>query len=133
MGVEQNFPPYEFTDENGNFTGISADYRNLLSQLLGVDLRWKPTPDFSTVREKIKNKDLDVVLLLTPTEERKQFLRFTKPFFDYQLVIATRDDYPVVFGLDEFKDKTVAVVEGYASAEYIAKNTPAEYRHLSDR
>ncbi len=124
MGVEQNFPPYEFSDENGNFTGISADYRNLLSQLLGVDLVVEASPDFSTVREKIKNKDLDVILLLTPTDERRQFLRFTRPFFDYQLVITTRDDYPVVFGLDEFKDKTVAVVEGYASAEYIARVYP---------
>ena len=124
MGVEQNFPPYEFSDENGNLTGISADYRNLLSQLLGVNLVVEASPDFSTVRDKIKNKDLDVILLLTPTEERKQFLRFTRPFFDYQLVIATRDDYPVVFGLDEFKDKTVAVVEGYASAEYISRVYP---------
>ena len=36
---------------------------------------------------KIKNKELDVVLLLTPTQDRKEFLRFTQPFFDYQLVM----------------------------------------------
>lgn len=124
MGVEQNFPPYEFTDENGNFAGISSDYRDLISDLLGVNLQVETYPDFASVREKIKNKELDVVLLLTPTDERKQFLRFTKPFFDYQLVIVTQDDYPVVFRLDEFNDKTVAVVDGYASAEYIAKNYP---------
>jgi PAS domain S-box-containing protein len=124
MGVETNFPPYEFVDDKGLFTGISADYREIIQRKLGVDLQVQQFPDFATIRDKIKNKELDVVLLLTPTADRRNYILFTQPFFNYQLVIVTRDDHPVVFGLDEFKGKRVAVVEGYASAEYISKNYP---------
>jgi PAS domain S-box-containing protein len=124
MGVEQNYPPYESVDKDGNFTGISADYRKILSQRLGVNLQVQSYPDFSTIHDKLAGKNLDLVLLLTPTAERANFLDFTQPFFDYQLVIVTRDDYPVVFSLDEFRGKKVALVKDYASADYIAKNYP---------
>ncbi len=124
MGVERNYPPYEFTDNQGNFTGISADYRNLVSKRLGLEIQVEQFANFSIIRDKIDNKELDVVLLLTPTTERKEFLLFTQPFFEYQLVIVTRDDHPVVFGLGEFKGKKVAIVEGYASSEYVSKEYP---------
>jgi PAS domain S-box-containing protein len=124
MGVEQNFPPYELIDDNGVFTGVSADYRTIISQRLGIDIQVESFSDFSIIHDHIKNKNLDLVLLLTPTAERKEFLLFTQPFFDYQLVIVTRDDFPVVFNLDDFLGKTVAVVEGYASSEYISQKYP---------
>lgn len=124
MGVEENFPPYEFLDEQGAFTGISADYRAIISSKLGIQLEVQQYSDFSRVRAAIQRKDLDLVLLLTPTADRKEFLLFTQPFFDYQLVLVTRDDYPAVNGLEDFNGKTLAVVRGYASAEYISKNYP---------
>ncbi len=128
VGAEINYAPYEFQDVRGRFTGVVADYLELIRERLdasiGVRFDVKQLPDFSSVEDKLKRHELDIVLALTPTKEREDFLSFTKPYLQYVNVIVTRDDFQFVTGLADFTDERVAVVSGHSAQQLVARAHP---------
>ena len=80
--------------------------------------------DFGTVEEKLRKRELDVILALAPSTEREQFLIFTKPYLHYVNVIVTRDNYGFVSSLRDFAENRVAVVEGHSSKQLTARVYP---------
>jgi len=90
VGAETNYAPYEFQDSRGHFSGMVADYMEVLKRRLGVRFQVQQMPDFAAVENKLRKREVDVVLALAPTAEREEFLRFTKPYLHYVNVIVTR-------------------------------------------
>ncbi len=124
IGAETNYAPYEFQDSRGHFTGMVAEYLELIRERLGMRFEVHQLLDFEAVENKLKRRELDVVLALPRTSEREEFLAFTKPYLHYVNVIVTRDDFPFVSGLRDFADERVAVVTGHSSQRLVAKVYP---------
>ncbi|PWT74017.1 MAG: hypothetical protein C5B46_04700 [Proteobacteria bacterium] len=124
VGAETNYPPYEFQDSNGRFTGVVADYLEAIKHKLGVRFQVYQLLDFAAVEDKLRKRELDLILALAPSAEREQYLVFTKPYLHYVNVIVTRDDYGFVAGLKDFKENRVAVVEGHSSKQLTARVYP---------
>jgi len=114
VGYDPDFPPLEFLDEQGKYAGMGADYLALLQKHLGVELHIVPgIKNWSQTVEMAKNRQLDVLPVLTPSQERSEYLKFTRPYINYTRVILTRDDYPFITGLADLAGNRVAIVEGY--------------------
>ena len=124
IGAETNYAPYEFQDSRGHFVGVVADYLDIIRYKLGVRFQVNQLPDFGTVENKLRKKELDVVLAVASSSDREEFLNFTKPYLHYVNVIVTRDDYSFVSGLKDFKENRVAVVEGHSSKQLTARVYP---------
>ena len=124
IGAETNYAPYEFQDSRGHFVGVVADYLEIIRYKLGVRFQVNQLPDFGTVENKLRKKELDVVLAVASSSDREEFLNFTKPYLHYVNVIVTRDDYSFVSGLKDFKENRVAVVEGHSSKQLTARVYP---------
>ena len=124
VGAETNYAPYEFQDSNGRFTGVVAEYLEAIKRKLGVRFQVYQLLDFAAVEDKLRKRELDVILALAPSAEREQFLVFTKPYLHYVNVIVTRDDYGFVAGLKDFRQNRVAVVEGHSSKQLTARVYP---------
>jgi two-component system sensor histidine kinase EvgS len=124
IGAETNYAPYEFQDSRGHFVGVVADYLDIIRYRLGVRFQVNQLPDFGTVENKLRKKELDVVLAVASSADREDFLNFTKPYLHYVNVIVTRDDYSFVSGLKDFKENRVAVVEGHSSKQLTARVYP---------
>ncbi|HXV08456.1 MAG TPA: transporter substrate-binding domain-containing protein, partial [Burkholderiales bacterium] len=124
IGAETNYAPYEFQDSRGRFTGVVADYLELIRQRLGMRFEVHQLLDFEAVENKVQKRELDVILALPRTTEREESLAFTKPYLHYVNVIVTRDDFGFVTGLRDFADERVAVVAGKSSQRLIAKIYP---------
>jgi two-component system, NarL family, sensor histidine kinase EvgS len=124
IGAETNYAPYEFQDSKGRFIGVVADYLDLIRQRLGLEFEVYQLLDFSAVESKLRSRELDVVLALTPTSEREQFLAFTKPYLHYVNVVVTRDDFGFVTGLRDFENQRIAVVGGHSSQQLVARAYP---------
>ena len=136
VGAETNYAPYEFRDSNGQFVGVVSDYVELVRKRLGVRFQVNQLLDFEAIEDKLRKRELDVVMALTPNPEREQFLNFTKPYLHYVNVIVTRDDYGFVSGMRDFPEGRVAVVRGHSSQTliqrvYPERNVPA-YSDLLD-
>ena len=124
VGAETNYAPYEFQDSRGHFSGVVSDYMEILRRRLGVRFKVQQMPDFAAVETKLQNREVDVVLALTPTADREQFLLFTKPYLHYVNVIVTRDDFAFVTGLRDFVPERVGVVKGHSSQQLVSRAYP---------
>jgi polar amino acid transport system substrate-binding protein len=124
VGAETNYAPYEFKDVDGRFTGIIADYLDIIKHRVNAQFQVSQLKDFTMVEEKLRKRELDVILALAPSTEREQFLIFTKPYLHYVNVIVTRDNYGFVSSLRDFAENRVAVVEGHSSKQLAARVYP---------
>src|SRR5829696_7167193 len=66
VGAETNYAPYEFKDADGRFTGIIADYLDIIKHKVGAQFQVSQLRDFGTVEEKLRKRELDVILALAP-------------------------------------------------------------------
>jgi signal transduction histidine kinase/DNA-binding response OmpR family regulator len=123
VGAETNYAPYEFQDK-GQFVGVVADYLEIAKKRLGLRFQIFQLLDFEAIEDKLRKRELDVVMALTRNPEREEFLRFTKPYLHYVNVIVTRDDFRFVSGMRDFPQGRVAVVKGHSSQTLIQKVYP---------
>jgi PAS domain S-box-containing protein len=124
LGVDPAWPPYEFVDAAGRYSGIAADYVALLRERLGIDMEVQPGLSWEQVLTRLENKELDVSPAITKTPERSRFLLFTQPHVKYSVAIVTQLAHPGVDGLAALAGKNVALVKGYAFTELALASQP---------
>lgn len=124
LGIDPDWPPFEYFDEQQQYSGMAADYINLLSSKLGIHMEPVQGLSWSGVLTEAENKRLDVLPAATATPQRKRYLNFTAPYLDFPMVIITRDDAPFISSLQALSKQQVAVVKGYVSHELLSSNHP---------
>jgi len=124
LGVDRAWPPMEFIDDKGKYSGIASDYVHWFGRQLGI--HWvKPEPlPWSEVLARAKARNLDVLPLVARTPEREQYLLFTKPYFEARVVIVNRRGEPRIDSLEELTGRRMAVVEGYAMTSDLERDYP---------
>jgi len=123
FGYEANWPPYEIY-QNKEYTGIVGDYVKIIEEYTGVDL--KPIDDI-TWKESItqlKSGKIHIVPIAGITDERKEYLEFTKPYLSDPLVIVTRNDFQFVSGLEDLEGKKLCLPNGYYTVDMIKNDFP---------
>ena len=124
IGVDPDYPPFDFVGENRIHTGIAAEYVRLIEKRLGISMKVIPNLTWDQVVEGAKNRTLDVIPLITNTPDRETFLNFSKPYISFPQVIMTRRDFRAVGNLGDFAGSKVAVVKGYSSHKILIKEYP---------
>lgn len=116
LGVGTAFPPYQWVDQEdqGNpvFKGVVSEYVRLLEDRLGVKMEIVFGIPFGQALEMGRNKAIDLFPCLAPTAQRSEFLLFSEPYIAYPSVIITRDDAPVIGGMQDLRGRTVSLVKG---------------------
>jgi PAS domain S-box-containing protein len=82
--------------------------------------------------EKARAGEIDILPCVLKTPERSKFLRFTKPYLSFPMVILTREDAAFISGVQDFKDNKVAVVRGYATQELLEQDYPDRKFYLAN-
>lgn len=124
LGVDPDYPPFDFLDENKKHVGIAADYIKLIAKMLNIEMEAVQGQSWKQVLEGAKARTIDVVPLLAMTKPREAYLGFTKPYITYPNAIIVRSDYPPIEGLRYFNGKKVAVVEGYKDHDHLIQYNP---------
>jgi sigma-B regulation protein RsbU (phosphoserine phosphatase) len=119
-----NFPPVEFFDDQGIYHGIAADYAAILESKLGIRFEVEQRNAWAEVVEGTKLREVDVWMEAADTPERRAFMDFTEPYISLPAVIIVRRSLKGYLGLGDLEGMRVAVIEGYASAEYVRDNFP---------
>ena len=120
MCVDPDWMPFESL-KNGEHIGMSADYFKLLEEILDKKITVIQSNSWQESLELGKNRECDIFSLLADTKNRREFLNFTKPYFKFPFVIATKNDKRFITDLDSVMDKKFTIVQGYAFSE-ILKN-----------
>jgi two-component system sensor histidine kinase EvgS len=130
LGIDPSWPPVEYFDAEGRIAGITADNIRILSENMGTrfeavkDLPWKE------VLDQARQGKIDVISAIVKSEERAEYLLFTESYLNLPMVIVTRDDAPVIEGIQDLQDKTIAVMEGYITHSYLKRDYPNQQLFL---
>ena len=109
LGVDPGFVPFEFMNEDGEYSGITADYLALISEETGLQfevvkgLTWPQAYDMALAG------DIDMLPAIGKTEERAACFLFSKPYYYFKRVIVTRDTDTSITGMNDLEGLTVAV------------------------
>lgn len=120
--VSSAYPPFEFFDK-GSYQGLAYDYLMLVGQRLGIE--FVPVPDltWSQSLESIRNREqVELILLITRTQEREQFLNFTHDYISFPWVIFSRRDSGFIGQISDLSGKTVAVEQGFITADWLKRD-----------
>ncbi len=124
VGHDPGWPPIEFSDEQGEVAGMSADYLNLVEARLGIKFERIRGLTWQQTYARMKRWEIDLAPGVASTPQRTEFWAFTEPYMTIPIVIATQLDVTYVGDMAELVGKKVAVVDGYAIADWLPRDLP---------
>lgn len=117
VALEPQFPPFEFIGATGVPEGFDIDLLNALSQELGFRVELQLLA-FDDVLPAVQSGDADAAIsALSITEERKQIVAFSRPYFKGGLTIAARESDIAISSLEALQGKRIGVQKGSTGAE----------------
>ena len=124
LAPDPDFPPIEFIDQAGHYKGIAADYAALIERSLGIRFSIVTLKQWDEVLEAARNREVDLLGAVTPTEKRSEYLAFTHPYLELPTHIITRKEVAGTVTLQQLQGKKVAVVSGYIWQEFLQRDYP---------
>jgi len=125
VGIDRNFAPFEFLDENGNFKGFTADYLHEIEKIIKRKFNIVKTKEWDEIVTMTKLNKIDILSCTVPTFKRETYLNFTKPYLSFPMVIVTNKTIGFINGLKDLEGKAVAVIKGYTPDQLLGKNYKA--------
>ncbi|WP_180335646.1 ATP-binding protein [Labilibaculum filiforme] len=124
VAVSTTFPPFQFTDVENNSTGVSVDILSLLEQ--NIDYKFKKVyyDNWKKILDAGKAKEIDVLIEIQETVERREYFNFTKAFISIPHVIIMRKNGPDQISIDELENLKIGIVDNYAVHEHLKNLYP---------
>ena len=120
FGYDPGWRPLEFIDENGEHSGVTADYLKVIGEKSGINFQPYPNiKDWAQAEDLAKNKKVHFLPALAQNPRREEFLDFTKSFFSYSFVIVSEKEGDFIGGVNDLTGKNVAIVEGYQISDLL--------------
>ena len=124
IGIDRNFAPYEWIDDEGNYIGIAADFIQLIKQQLDTNVEIIQKDAWHEVLDLAQQGELDMLSIAVKTEERESFLNFSEPYASSMAVIINRKSQGYIGSLSKLKGQKVAIQKGHYTQELLRKNHP---------
>ena len=124
VGTDATFQPFEYV-ENDEYMGFDIDLMRALGAEMGYDDVEFVNTDFKGLIPGLTAKKFDVIASgMYITDERKESISFTDTYYPGGLSIMVLKDDDSVSGIEDLKDKKVAVQVGTKSVTYLEENYP---------
>lgn len=123
VGSDIPFPPFEFR-EGGELTGFDVELMEEIARRLDLEVKWTDTA-FDTIFTQLAGGRFDAVASATTiTDERKQQVNFTDPYYRAQQALAVNtEETPDIESVDDLQDgHTVAVQRGTTGESWAREN-----------
>ncbi|MBN0989909.1 transporter substrate-binding domain-containing protein [Amphritea pacifica] len=122
--VDPDRLPFDGVDANGQHDGLSKDYFEIFSDMLGVGMVLPDVQDWNDLISKAKARECDVVSQINASAERRSYLDFTTPYFYLPLAVVTRYDRIFVEESLEGAGTQFAVIKGDIAIEKLRQRYP---------
>lgn len=120
VGTDAAYAPFESQNEKGEIVGLTIDVVTAAAQKAGIEVKFVNTP-WEGIFNALTQGDRDMLASsITITDERKQTMDFTTPYFDaYQLIAVKATSKVAKF--DDLKKLKVGVQTGTTGDEAVTK------------
>jgi polar amino acid transport system substrate-binding protein len=125
MGVQAAYPPFNSKDASGQVVGFDVDIGNALCAKMKVECE-VVTSDWDNIIPALNDNQFNfLVSSMSITEERKQLVDFTDPYYSNKLqfvgLIAAGSDESIPFK-DTLNGKTIGAARGTLAASWLKDN-----------
>ena len=126
MSTNAAFPPYESTDDNGNFVGIDIDVAAAIADKLGLELQVDDM-DFDAALLAAQNGKSDLVMAgVTVTEDRQLVMDFSDSYATGIQSIIVKEDSDIATP-DDLADKMIGTQRGTTGYIYCSDDFGDEH------
>jgi polar amino acid transport system substrate-binding protein len=120
VGTDAAYAPFESQNEKGEMVGFSIDLLNAVANKAAIEIKFINTP-WEGIFNTLAQGDRDLLISsITITEERKQSMDFSAPYFDAVQLIAVKEGSKITKFSDLEKLK-VGVQTGTTGDEVVSK------------
>ena len=132
VGSTIDFAPFEFQDEtNKDYQGFDMDLIRAIAKEMGMTAEIQNI-GFDGLIPALQAQNIDIVISgMTITEERKENVTFSDPYYDSGLTIIVREGEEAIQSFKDLEGKKVAVQIGTTSSEEVHKIAVAEVKELN--
>lgn len=126
MGTNAAFPPFEYTTSQGlvgEFDGIDVAMATKIAEKAGKTLEIEDM-EFEGLIASVNTGKVDMVVAgMTATDERRQSVDFSDPYYiASQVMLVSEDNTDITKAEDLKNDKTVGVVLGYTGDSIVTED-----------
>ena len=121
VGMNAEFAPFESQTSEGNVEGFDVDLMNAMAKAGNFKVEFKHQP-WESLFPSLGNGDIDIVISgVTITDERKQSMDFTDPYFEITQVVLVPKGKKVASSDDLKNMAKVGVVTGQTGDFSVSK------------
>lgn len=122
VGLDDNYPPMGFRDENNEIVGFDIDLAKEASKRLGRQVEFKGI-DWGSKEAELKSGRVDVLWNgLDITDKRKENMLFSDPYMDNRQIIFVRKGTTGIAGEKDLAGKVVGTQSASTAEEYLESN-----------
>ena len=120
VGTDAAYAPFESQNEKGEIVGFDIDVVKAIAAKAGIQVKFVNTP-WEGIFNTLQQGDRDMIVsAVTITDERKQTMDFSDPYFDAAQLIAVKETSKVTKFAD-LKKLKVGVQTGTTGDEAVSK------------
>lgn len=134
IGVEGTYPPFNYTDEQGNLVGFEIDFAKAVAGELGVEAEFVPTK-WDGMLAGLDSSRFDAIMnQVTITPARQEKYDFTQPYTISGIqIITTRNRAETLTTPESLNGHAVGVGLGSNYEQWLRENAPgADVRTYDD-
>jgi two-component system sensor histidine kinase EvgS len=111
VGGDDNYPPYEFLDENGQPAGYNVDLTRAIAKQTGIEVDIQLGP-WAEIRAELDSGVIDVLQGMSYSRERDAAFDFTPAHTILSHVIVVRQGTPPPRSMADLAGKSILVADG---------------------
>ncbi|ETF09161.1 transporter substrate-binding domain-containing protein [Pseudomonas moraviensis] len=128
MGISgPDYPPFEITRNQHELEGLTADYADLLAQLLGIRIEVRRFVDRPALMAALKRADVELLGTSNSFEAADPAFVLSRPYAEDQPMLVTRHDEKLPADL---AGKRIAMVEDYLPLAHVQAFYPGAHVQL---
>jgi len=119
VGTCADFPPFEWTDSNGNYVGLDMDLMRVIAIKEGFEVEFQDI-GFDSLIPALQAGKIDIIAAaINSTSERAKKVDFTDPYWraDQPIMVKDDSDLNIITALSQ--DHKVGVQRGTTQANFI--------------
>ncbi len=116
--MDNNYPPFAFTDGEGKLQGILVDEWHLWEKATGIKVELHGM-DWGKALQRMTAGEFDVIDTIFETPERTTFLDFAEPYSHLEVPIFFRKEISGITDLNSLRGFPVAVKAGDAAVDLL--------------
>jgi len=132
VGTNAEYPPFEYVDESGNIVGFDVDLIKALAERAGFEVELVNTK-WDGIFTALAAGEFDAVCsAATITDERKQTVDFSDPYFNAGQSVAVLESNTEIKGVEDLKGKRIGVQLGTTGDIEASKIEGAEVKRYEE-